>query len=377
MSYTVGLPDGRTVEFPDDVPKDKAAEIIKAQFGSRQTPLGGIAGALGMGVEAPISSARTGIESLFGGNAAVEAGLSRKAKLGEKYAEQPGFEQVKKAYEERGIFPAIGEYISQVPAALAEQAPQMAATIGAARVGALGGVPGAITGAVAPSLTQMYGGFLERQAEEQKARGEPVDVNRLTAALSAIPAAALDVAATFIPLGRSLAGAVFGKNVERMLAKGAEKGAENLAKEGLFKSLAKGTAVGGLAEIPTEVAQQMLERAQAGLSLVDQDALAEYGQTAYQVSKLAPFGAAGRLYEKGAAKNIMAERQRAQEATALAQQEQVKAQQDAEQAEYRKTDEYLDNVEQRYNTFMSQIQALDEKLKVKYPKGDLVAQADN
>ena len=340
--------------------------------------LGGIAGALGMGVEAPISAVRTGLESLLGGNAAVEAGLGRKAKLEEKYAEQPGFEQVKKAYEERGILPAVGEYVSQIPAALAEQAPQMAATIGAARVGgALGGAPGAVVGAVAPSFAQQYGGFLERQAEEQKARGEPVDVNRLTAALTAAPAAALDVAATFIPLGRSLAGAVFGKNVERMLAKGAEKGAENLAKEGLFKSLAKGTAVGGLAEIPTEVAQQMLERAQAGLSLVDQNALAEYGQTAFQVSKLAPFGAAGRLYEKGAAKNIMAERQRAQEATALAQQEQVKAQQEAEQAEYRKTDGYLDDVEQRYNTFMSQIQALDEKLKVKYPKGDLVAQADN
>jgi len=378
MSYTVGLPDGRTVEFPDDVPKDKAAEIIKAQFGSRQTPIGGIAGALGMGVEAPISSARTGIESLFGGNEAVEAGLGRKAKLGEKYAEQPGWEQVKKAYEERGIFPAIGEYISQVPAALAEQAPQMAATIGTARVGgAFGGLPGAITGAVAPSFTQMYGGFLERQAEEQKARGEPVDVNRLTAGLAAVPAAALDVAATFIPLGRSLAGAVFGKNVERMLAKGAEKGAENLAKESLVKSLAKGTAVGALAEIPTEVAQQMIERAQAGLSLVDQDALAEYGQTAFQVSKLAPFGAAGRLYEKGAAKDIVAERQRTEEATALAQQEQVKAQQEAEQAEYRKTDEYLDTLEQRYGTFIAQMQTLDDKLKVKPAKSDLVAQADN
>jgi hypothetical protein len=377
MSYTVGLPDGRTVEFPDDVPKDKAAEIIKAQLGPSRPPIGGIAGALGMGVEAPISSVRTGLESLLGGNEAVEAGLGRKAKLGEKYAEQPGWEQVKKAYEERGIFPAIGEYISQVPAALAEQTPQMAATIGLARVGALGGVPGAITGAVAPSYLQQYGGFLERQAEEQKARGEPVDVNRLTAALAAVPAAALDVAATFIPLGRSLAGAVFGKNVERMLAKGAEKGAENLAKEGLAKSLAKGTAVGALAEIPTEVAQQMIERAQAGLSLVDQDALAEYGQTAFQVSKLAPFGAAGRLYEKGAAKDIMAERQRKEEAAAVAQQEQLKAQQEAEQAEYRKTDEYLDTLEQRYGTFIAQMKTLDDKLKVTPAKSDLVAQADN
>lgn len=371
------LADALYGKFYSDIPRKEFDAKLGLKTGSRQTPIGGIAGALGMGVEAPISSARTGIESLFGGNEAVEAGLGRKAKLGEKYAEQPGFEQVKKAYEERGIFPAIGEYISQVPAALAEQTPQMAATIGAARVGALGGVPGAIAGAVTPSFTQMYGGFLERQAEEQKARGEPVDVNRLTAALSAIPAAALDVAATFIPLGRSLAGAVFGKNVERMLAKGAEKGAENLAKESLAKSLAKGTAVGALAEIPTEVAQQMIERAQAGLSLVDQDALTEYGQTAFQVSKLAPFGAAGRLYEKGAAKDIMAERQRTEEATALAQQEQVKAQQEAEQAEYRKTDDYLDTLEQRYGTFIAQMQTLDDKLKVKPAKGDLVAQADN
>lgn len=382
MAKYLPLPDGSSLEVPDSMTYDEAMSRAQLKFpslfGEKTKPrLGGIAGALGMGVEAPISSVRTGIESLFGGNEAVEAGLGRKAKLGEKYAEQPGWEQVKKAYEERGIFPAIGEYISQVPAALAEQAPQMAATIGAARVGALGGVPGAITGAVAPSYLQQYGGFLERQAEEQKARGEPVDVNRLTAGLAAVPAAALDVAATFIPLGRSLAGAVFGKNVERMLAKGAEKGAENLAKESLVKSLAKGTAVGALAEIPTEVAQQMLERAQAGLSLVDQDALAEYGQTAFQVSKLAPFGAAGRLYEKGAAKDIMAERQRKEEAAAVAQQEQVKAQQEAEQAEYRKTDDYLDTLEQRYGTFIAQMQTLDDKLKVKPAKSDLVAQADN
>jgi|LakMenEpi03Aug12_release.lakeMendotaPanAssembly.Ray.scaffolds.fasta_scaffold02703_3 hypothetical protein len=372
------LADALYGKFYSDISRKEFDAKLGLKTGPRQTPIGGIAGALGMGVEAPISSVRTGLESLLGGNAAVEAGLGRREKLGEKYAEQPGFEQVKKAYEERGIFPAIGEYISQVPAALAEQTPQMAATIGAARVGgAFGGLPGAITGAVAPSFTQMYGGFLERQAEEQKARGEPVDVNRLTAALSAVPAAALDVAATFIPLGRSLAGAVFGKNVERMLAKGAEKGAENLAKESLVKSLAKGTAVGALAEIPTEVAQQMIERAQAGLSLVDQDALTEYGQTAFQVSKLAPFGAAGRLYEKGAAKDIVAERQRTEEAAAVAQQEQVKAQQEAEQTEYRKTDEYLDTLEQRYGTFIAQMKTLDDKLKVKPAKGDLVAQADN
>jgi len=32
MSYSVTLPDGRTVEFPDDVPKEKAAQLIQSQF---------------------------------------------------------------------------------------------------------------------------------------------------------------------------------------------------------------------------------------------------------------------------------------------------------------------------------------------------------
>jgi hypothetical protein len=32
MPYTVALPDGRTVQFPDDVPQEKAAEILRQQF---------------------------------------------------------------------------------------------------------------------------------------------------------------------------------------------------------------------------------------------------------------------------------------------------------------------------------------------------------
>jgi hypothetical protein len=32
MTYTVALPDGRTVEFPDSVPKERAAELLRQQF---------------------------------------------------------------------------------------------------------------------------------------------------------------------------------------------------------------------------------------------------------------------------------------------------------------------------------------------------------
>jgi hypothetical protein len=52
------------------------------------------------------------------------------------------------------------------------------------------------------------------------------------------------------------------------------------------------------AEIPNEIFQQMVERAQAGLSITSPDALNEYGSTAYQVGLLAPLGMVGSFSER-------------------------------------------------------------------------------
>lgn len=290
----------------------------------------GIGSSFARGAESAASQARTGLASLVGGNEAALAGLERGEAIQQKYPGQRGFEEVEKAYKERGVLPAVGEYISQIPSALAEQAPQIAASVAGARLGGVGGVPGAVIGAATPSYLQQYGGFLERQAEEQKKRGEPVDVNRGTAALAAIPAAALDVAATFIPMGRSIAGKVFGPGVEKMLAKGAEQQAEKLAQESIGKTLAKGTAVGIAAELPTEITQAMIERAQAGLSLTSDDALAEYGKTAFEVSKLAPLGTAGRYVDRAAARSGI---ERKQEAERQAEQLRILQEEDQRKAE--------------------------------------------
>jgi hypothetical protein len=89
--------------------------------------------------------------------------------------------------------------------------------------------------------------------------------------------------------------------------------ATKLADEKLLATLAKGTGVGVLAEVPTEIAQQMLERAQAGLSLTSPDAMKEYGETAYQAGLLGPLGAVGRFSEKGAARDEVAARQAAEQ----------------------------------------------------------------
>ena len=72
MAYTVALPDGRTVEFPDDLPKDKAAAIIRQQFpnlgapettfigGAKELFKGLVPGAVGL-----VESAATGASALL------------------------------------------------------------------------------------------------------------------------------------------------------------------------------------------------------------------------------------------------------------------------------------------------------------------------
>ena len=320
MANYIKLPDGSffPVEEGEDYSSAMRAAYAKypeAFGGSRQeTPKkGGISGAIGKGFESAISSGRTALESLTGTpEEAAQAGLKRQEKLGEKYADQVSLEKVKEAYNKDGVLSAAKEALGQIPAAIAEQAPQLGATLGGARAGAalgsfagpVGTVVGGLAGAAIPSLIQQFGGNVERQAQEQAARGEPLDISRGAAAAAAVPQAALDVAGTLIPFGGRLVSKLTGIP-EKALTIGTGNAAK-LAEERLLTTLAKGTGVGALAEIPTEITQQMLERAQAGLSLTDQDALEEYGRTAYQVGLLAPLGAAGRLSSKAGAKQEVA-----------------------------------------------------------------------
>jgi hypothetical protein len=67
-----------------------------------------------------------------------------------------------------------------------------------------------------------------------------------------------------------------------------------------------------LLEIPTEVIQQMLERAQAGLPLTSEDAYAEYGEAAYGAGLVGgPFGAVGRVGQRSVARGEIAEKEAA------------------------------------------------------------------
>lgn len=294
----------------------------------------GLGAALSKGTEATVGGLGTGFKGLFNPEEAAKQGLERSKALNEKYEEQVSLDKLKEAYEKRGFTGAGGELLRQIPLAIAEQAPNIATTVGGARIGAglgsffgpVGAGIGALGGAVAPSLLQMFGSNIERQAATQEEAGQPIDISRARALGAAIPQAALETAANVIPLGGRMAGKIFGPEVEKLLARGGTKAAEKLAQEKFATTVGKGLATGAIAEIPTEIAQQVLERAQAGLDLTSPDALKEYGETAYQVGLLAPIGAGGRFIDKSGAKTKIAAENKEKEAKLALEQQALKEQ---------------------------------------------------
>jgi hypothetical protein len=317
----------------DDGLKILAAGDVKAKKG--------IGAALSKGTESFLGTGQTSIESLFGANKAAERGVQRGEELGRKYEEQIGLDKLKEAYEQKGLTGAGGELLRQVPLAFAEYAPQIAASAGSAKLGAMAGSAfgpigtgvGAVGGALLPSVAQLYGSFAERQAAEQLKAGKPVDIDVGKALGATAIAAPLEVAATFIPLGGKVAGTIFGPQVEKLLMRGGTKAAEELAQESFKKTLGKGVLTGAAAEIPTEIAQQVLERAQAGLSLTSPDALKEYGEAAYQAGLLSPMGGAGRFIDKSGARTKVEEKKQEDRRVAQQQeQEQQRLEQEQKQA---------------------------------------------
>jgi len=320
--YSIKAPDGRTyrIEGPEGASQEDIIAHVLDDHPEAATPLKpktGIGAAIGQGVEQLISSGRTAYGALTGSpEEAAQAGLARGEDIGKRYEDQVSLQKVKDVYAARGILPAAGEAISQIPAAIAQQAPNLASMAGSARLGAMAGSPlgpigsivGGVAGAALPSLIQQFGGNVERQASEQQKAGRPISIDVGAAGAAAVPQAGLDVAGNLIPFGGRIITKLTGIPMQALLGRTAAQ-ATKLADEKLLATLSKGIGVGALAEIPTEIAQQMLERAQAGLSLSDADAMKEYGETAYQVGLLAPLGAVGRLSERSGARAEVGQRQ--------------------------------------------------------------------
>ena len=326
MAKYLPLPDGTSFKVPNSMGYDEAMALAKERYpdafeSEKPARKKGVLAQASKGLESLISSGRTAGASIFGdADEAAKAGLARSRDIGSRYEEGADLEKVKKAYEERGLLSAAGEAVSQVPGAIAEQGANIAALAASGRLGATLGKPfgakgqliGGALGALTSGTAQALGQNVERQAAEQERAGEPVSIDMRKAVGTAIPSAALDVAGTFIPFGGRIVSKLTGIPAEALLGRSAAQVAK-LAEERLAVTLSKGLATGALAEIPTEIAQQMLERYQAGLPLTTPDAMKEYGETAYQVGLLAPLGAVGRLSERSGARAEVEEKAKAEE----------------------------------------------------------------
>jgi hypothetical protein len=211
------------------------------------------------------------------------------------------------------------------------------------------------------SAAQFTGSNLGRQMEEGKTLRE---TELGSAALAAVPQAALDmVGLKMIPGVRQLFAAA-GKEVSEQAAKKiAEQGMKEVLKDyGAATIKTMGTE--GL----TEAGQQVFERLQAGLSITDEKARSEYLDNfiggAVLGGTLAP---AGRYVERSgeAGKQAMetAKERRLQSAAEKAQADAAQKEQQAQEEAAKATPEYAMQVGQQYDTLLDQFKTQKSALK--------------
>lgn len=277
MANYIRLPNGAYFEAKEgQTPTEARQEALKRfpeAFGlpkpvEEQPKSGGVAA-----FKAGVSGLKSDVAALLGRTGAIAP------EEAEKYiAEQ-------EAYQRRTFKPTetFGEApLTKFSELLGGSVPYMAAPLavgaaapflpvvagGAALTGTAATVAG-LGAAGAASYGQFTGSFLSRQMETGKKLG---DTELGTAALAAVPAAALDtLSMRMIPGIRNLLGSTGAKVTDAQ--------AKAIAQQGLGRTFGDYVAttgkVGGVEGL-TESAQQFLERLQAGLNISDADARKEY-----------------------------------------------------------------------------------------------------
>jgi hypothetical protein len=321
--YRITAPNGQTyqIEGPEGASDADVANAVMAQnpeAGNAAPKRSTIGSELKRGAQQLASSVQTAYGALAGSpEEAARAGLERGEAISQIAGEGVGFEPVKRAYQEKGLLSAAGELASQVPRALAGQGANFATMATGARLGAMAGsavapglgtVVGGALGAGAALLPQLFGSNVESQASAQMERGEPIKIDRTRAGVSAVGQAALEGAGTAFTLGKGVVKGILGiaDDVAVTSAKAARQ-LEATAQRSLAASAGRGAVRGAVVEMPVEVAQQVIERAQAGQDLTSPEAFAAYGDAAYQAGLVGgPLGAAGNIVTRGQAQDKVA-----------------------------------------------------------------------
>ncbi len=318
--YEVQAPNGRKyrVEGPAGASTEQLVAAVLELDPNAATPpkpvkQSSITGEAVRSVKQAASSVRTGIGSLFGeAPEAAAAGLERGQEIAEAAGEGPSFERIGRVFNEKGTLAAGRQVLSDLPRAVAGQAGTLASMYAGGKAGAIAGaltpVPGGALigggiGATAALLPQLFGSNIERQAAEQQEAGVPVDPNLARAGAAAAGQAALESVGTGFVLGKRVISGLLGISPVQLTTEAAKA---KLVREAA-RTLAGGAARGAAVEIPVEIAQSVIERAQAGLDVTSEDAFKEYGEAAYLAGLVGgPLGSVGTGVSRGAARRELA-----------------------------------------------------------------------
>ena len=322
MAKYIKLPDNSL--FPVAEGEDYSAAMRAAYakypeaFGAPSTQAapkeGLMADVMGAGANL-LNIGRTGIAALTGDTTqAAQAGVTRQEELQKRYKSGFDPEKITAPFEQGQYGTAAGEALKQVPSAVATVAPSVLQTAGLAAAGRLGGgalgsllgpvgtVAGAQIGQYAlPAVVgfiQALGGQAQEKVQTQKEAGEKPDVDALALAPYAAGSAALDLIGAKVAMP-SFFKKMGGQKVAEETADAAAAAtrsaliadARKVAGRGTFETILRGTGGFALGELPTEVLQEVLDRAAVGKSLTDDEAMKSYRSTALLTVLAAPIGA--------------------------------------------------------------------------------------
>ena len=399
-TYSISAPDGNTysIEGPEGASQQDVIQKVLAQYpesGTPRQPRKGLMADLAGSAKNLVNISKTGIAALTGdSNAAAQAGIERQKQLQQQY--ESGFqpEKILAEYDKGNYLSAAGEAIRQVPSAVAGLLPSAGQAAGSAVAGRIGGgalgalipIPGATAiGATVGQYAvpfvvnaiQALGGQAQEKAQEQLRKGEKVDVDVAELAPYASANAALNLLGTRVAMP-----SVFKKAIGQKVAAEADdvarlallEKATKVAGRGNIETIARGTLGFGAGELPTEILQDVVDRAAVGKPLTDEDAMQSYRITALNMVLGAPLGGAVGLQERGGAREqVRLQEQQVQRAQAVTD-AQARAKTEAEKVAYRQTPQFAVEAQTRYNALLAQKAELDKVADAKLDKNDLAGQ---
>jgi hypothetical protein len=270
------LPNGREIDVDTPDPQ-RAAAVARLVFQrehpneynawAAQQPAGGSVERASRGIDEfqgrvygtiEAIGAATGIESLeqFGRRGAqrnvVEAEAAMPAARLRSFGEAEG----------------VGGILRAGQQAIAGSLPELPGPIAGAVAGSRFGIPGAIIGAAIGSLPSLPGGNVQAQRQEAARQAGGVEPEQIPS-----PGLALAAAVPQALVGGALD--VLTLRLARVIGVPAEEVGRTL-----LPRIARGIGAGAVTEVPEEVIQTAIQRAQAGQSLLDNDAMSDYYEAA-------------------------------------------------------------------------------------------------